>query len=196
MIIPIHLLWHIRINLRQKLILGATLCLSIVMIIIAIIRMSKFRIASTKIDIIWDVFWEQVEACMAVIMVSISAFRSFFVAHETRLRENQIRNRPWYMSKQNTSRSAYRRRKLQSESEEMDQLPEIPRATMTGMRTFIDRGKINTESQFSSVGTEDATTLADDDNAQKIKVNYTISTDSHDVSPSCKLIIFTPPFLI
>lgn len=137
--IPIHLLWHIQINLRQKIILAATLCLSIVMIIITIVRMSKIRIGPTQTDIIWEVFWHEIEACTAVIMVSISAFRSIFVAHNSRQQQN--RKRVWYMSKKNLLRSALHRKKLRSDSsEEVNKLPEIPRATMTGMRTFIRGG--------------------------------------------------------
>lgn len=193
LIIPFHLLWRIQINLRQKLILGTTLCLSIFMIIIAIVRISNIRMNSGNFfpslqgadfpslqgaDIVWVIFWQQVEACTAVIMVSLSAFRSFFVAHESRLREDRNRNRHWYMSKKKAL--AWRRRMLQSESEEMDQLPQIPRATMTGMRTFISGGE-NNESHMSSIGARATTTLAKSENAERIRVEKTISTVSDQV---------------
>lgn len=187
LVIPIHLLWHIQINPRQKIILGATLCLSIVMIIITIVRMSKIRIGPTQTDIIWEVFWHEIEACTAVIMVSISAFRSVFVAHNSH--RDQNRNRVWYMSKKNLLRSALRRKKLRSDSEEMDQLPEIPRATMTGMRTFIHGGEpheggIHLESQRSSVDTGVATMPVSDENLHRIKVEHTISSNLEEVSLS------------
>ena len=159
LVIPIHLLWHIQINLRQKILIGTSLCLSIVMIIITIIRMSKIRIGPTQTDIIWEVFWHQVEACTAVIMVSVSAFRYVFVAHEAR-QQPPNRKRVWYMSKKNLLRSALRRKKLRSDSEEMmDRWPEIPRATMTGMRTFIQGGEgggeNNSDPPVSPVETDD-----------------------------------------
>lgn len=168
LVIPIHLLWHIQINLRQKIIIGASLCLSIVMIIITIIRMSKIRIGPTQTDIIWEVFWHHVEACTAVIMVSVSAFRYVFVAHEAR-QSPPNRKRVWYMSKKNLLRSALRRKKLRSDSEEMDRWPEIPRATMTGMRTFIqggEGGESNSDRPVSPVETDDfffvATPISDE----------------------------------
>lgn len=182
LIIPFRLLWRIRINLRQKLILGTTLCLSIFMIIIAIVRISKIRIKSPYeglgMDIVWVIFWQQVEACTAVIMVSLSAFRSFFVAHESRLREDRNRNRQWYMS--NKKASAWRRRLLQSEGEEMNQLPQVPRATMTGMSTFISGGE-NNESGMSSLGAGVTTTPAKDENVERIRVEQTISRVSDQV---------------
>ena len=72
-------------------------------------------------------------------MVSFSAFRSFFVARESRLRKNRNRRLHLYMSRKNQAAAAARRlMRLHSESrEEMNGLPEIPRATMTGMDTFI-----------------------------------------------------------
>ena len=107
--------------------------------------MSKIRIGPTQTDIIWEVFWHEIEACTAVMMVSISAFRSVFVAHANKSRQQQQnRNRVWYMSKKNLLKKV-RGKKLGSESseemEERDRLPRIPRATMTGMRTFIRGGE-------------------------------------------------------
>ena len=183
LIIPFHLLWRIQINLRQKLVLGTTLCLSIFMIIIAIIRISKIRLPDQAADIVWVIFWQQVEACTAVIMVSLSAFRSFFVTHESRLREDRNRNRHWYMSKKKAS--AWRRKVLlRSESgEETDHhLPQIPRATMTGMSTFIRGGKSN-ESRMSSLMGAGVTTRmpAESENLERIIVEQTISTVSDRV---------------
>lgn len=191
LIIPFQLLWRIQINLRQKLILGTTLCLSIFMIIIAIVRISKIRIKRTLEDInlpsgysasgadlVWVLFWQQVEACTAVIMVSLSAFRSFFVAHESRIREDRNRNRQWYMS--NKKALAWRRRLLQSEGEEMDRLPQIPRATMTGMSTFIS-GRENNESRMSSLRAGVTSTPAKGENEERIRVEQRISTVSDQV---------------
>ena len=84
-------------------------------------------------------------------MVSFSAFRSFFVARESRRREDRNRHLHWYMSRKNQAAAVARRwMKLRSdESEEMNGLPEIPRATITGMDTFI-RGE-GTEANYNSV---------------------------------------------
>lgn len=140
------------------------------MIIIAIVRISKICLGTYEAeDIVWVIFWQQVEACTAVIMVSLSSFRSLFVTHESRLREDRIRNRHWYMSK----KMACARRQnmfLQSESEEVtDRLPRIPRATMTGMSTFI-RGGPRNESRISSLGAGDFFTLsAESENVERIR---------------------------
>lgn len=177
LIIPFHILWRIQINLRQKLILGATLSLSIFMIILAIIRISKIRADKETADIIWVIFWQQIEASTAVIMISLSAFRTFFVARESRLRHDRNRHRQWYMDRKNQIASALRRKKFRSASgsgcgsEELNHLVAIPRATMTGMRTFINGGggEPNDENHLSSRGGE---------NAEKIRVEQRIEITS------------------
>lgn len=134
------------------------MCLSIFMIIVAILRIS---IVFGSIhgehgaNPVWMVFCQLVEASTAVIMVSISAFRSFFIARESRHRENRNRHRQWYLSRKNQMAAAWRRRKLRSESEETTHgLPDIPRATMTGMSTFIRGEETRNESRVSSVHSE------------------------------------------
>lgn len=174
LIIPFVQLWRIQISLRKKFILGATLCLSIFMIIVAILRISILFIGTHGSNLIWMVFWQLVEASTAVIMVSFSAFRSLFIARETRLRENKNRHRHWYMSRKNRMAAARRRIKLRSESEKTHGLPEIPRATMTGMSTFIRGEETRSESRVSSldaevIGTEPSQTLADVENAERIR---------------------------
>lgn len=79
--IPILLLYRVRISLRQKLSLIGLLSLSIVMIAFAIIRVAAADTINGDIDSIWVVFWFQVETSVAVIMVSVSAFRALFIAH-------------------------------------------------------------------------------------------------------------------
>lgn len=142
LIIPFQILWQIQINLRRKLILGATLSLSIFMIIIAIIRISKIQAYQDHTDLIWIIFWQQIQASTAVIVISLSAFRSFFVARESRLRHDRNHHRQWYMDRKNRIASVLRRKRLRSGSgsEEINHLVTIPRATMTGLRTFINGG--------------------------------------------------------
>ena len=159
LVIPIHLLWQIKINFGQKLVLGATLCLSILMIIIALIRITVLRIGHLGLDIVWGIFWIQMEACTALIIVSVSAFRSFFVARGSRARAVQNRQRCWYMDKKDRLKSAWGRRQIRAESEELDELPHIPRATLTGMRTFINGGKPEVESQLASLSRECPTSV-------------------------------------
>ncbi|MCJ1282901.1 hypothetical protein MMC26_002227 [Xylographa opegraphella] len=87
--IPVRLLWKVRIKHRQKFILGSTLCLSVFMIITCIIQMSGLGVSGTatglgtsgqSFDVVWQVFWTQVEASVAVTVISFTSFRSLFVA--------------------------------------------------------------------------------------------------------------------
>lgn len=75
------------------------------------------------------------------------------------------------MDKKNRLMSAWRRRKIQSESEEMDELPDIPRATLTGMHTFIYGGKIKVKSQSASMSTESTMTRVDNERGERIGEN-------------------------
>lgn len=77
--LPVALLWNLRITRWQKAGLSLTLCLSLVMVLVAIIRSAGVKHAGT-VDIVWLTFWKQQECSIAVIMVSVIAFRSFFVA--------------------------------------------------------------------------------------------------------------------
>lgn len=157
------------------------------MIVIAIIRLSLVHIEIVHmdtgpvrtVDFVWVLFWLQIEACTAVIMVSFSTFRSVFVAHQSRLREDQDRHRRWYMSRKNIMASIWRRRKLELESEEMDRLPSIPRATITGMSTFIDDGKPHDEHATFS-GAEAASRLANEGSADDVGMEQPNSTDLED----------------
>ncbi|MCJ1383802.1 hypothetical protein MMC17_006916 [Xylographa soralifera] len=80
----------------------------------------------TTEDIVWAVLWHQVEACIAVIMVSIIAFRSAVIAESSRKPR-----RRWY----SPGESLWNRRK--QSGEKVGSLPDIPSATLTGMNTFI-----------------------------------------------------------
>lgn len=162
------------------------------MIVIALIRVTTYHIESAPtntrsvqgVDFVWVLFWLQVEACIAVIVVTLSAFRSIFVAHESRLREDQNRNRRWYMSKKNLMVSSWQRRKLGLESEEMDQLSKVPCAKMTGMSTFISGGNSLSENYMSSPGAKVTSMLVNAESAERIRVEQTISTNVDQMSQS------------
>lgn len=89
---------------KQKLGLGVFLCLSVFMIITAIVRISGLAITiqppNGKVkafDVIWKAFWQQVEACVAVLMVSFTAFRSIFVAESSKKNRDRAKQ-PCYSS--------------------------------------------------------------------------------------------------
>lgn len=87
--IPILLLWKVKIKRTQKKFLGSFLCLSICMIMIAIVRASGLRILHTHFDGQWSVFWLEIEANIAVITVSITAFHLLLGLKALKSREKQ-----------------------------------------------------------------------------------------------------------
>ena len=80
--IPVILLWNVKITLRRKLALWGILCLGIFTAITAVIRIAGGNISHGQVDSPWAIFWLQAEAAVAIIVVSISAFRALFVAHQ------------------------------------------------------------------------------------------------------------------
>lgn len=131
--IPIVLLWRVRINFRQKIGLGILLCLSLVMAIIAIARMSGINLTSKNVDIVWLAFWQQQECSVAVIMISISAFRSLFVANASKGPSPKDFSKPRYRNRLYLKFTG-------SDKDTGFGLPHIPGATLTGMRSVIRDG--------------------------------------------------------
>lgn len=79
--IPVILLWKVKINIRRKLALWGILCLSIFTAITALIKVAGGNIGHGQVDSAWAIFWLQAEAAVAIIVVSVSAFRALFVTH-------------------------------------------------------------------------------------------------------------------
>ncbi|KAF4535087.1 hypothetical protein BFW01_g9863 [Lasiodiplodia theobromae] len=76
---PIIILHRANMNLSQKVGLGVFLSLSLVMAIIAIVRMvGSIRPGLKSLDVSWELFWQQMEGCIAIMMGSMSAFRTVF----------------------------------------------------------------------------------------------------------------------
>lgn len=173
--IPVLLLWNVKIKRNPKILLGIFLCLSVCMIIVAIVRISGLRIEDTNIDIQWILFWHNVEANIAVIMVSLTAVRSLLGLKAVKSREK--RERAWYLHRRNLL--------FRQEHENLDggQLPSIPRATLTGKRAFI-RGNRNTNwiiSRGHELSSKDDMTEAE----QHIKASQTTS-ESGTVRPQAR----------
>lgn len=132
--IPVVLLWNVKIKRSHKLVLGLFLCLSICMIIIAILRMVGLLLAGKKsIDVLWQVFFQQVEASISVITVSLTAFRALLGMKALHSREKKVH--AWYSYR----RIALLRKGAKRSEPEFKggQLPSIPSATLTGIRSFI-----------------------------------------------------------
>ena len=118
-----------------------SLCLSLVMVITAITRISGIKLDGGAVDIVWLAFWQQQECSIAVIMVSVSAFRSFFVVSAS----NNASPRKPKPSTYWRNRLLQKRSASSTDTEKgVDELPQIPGATMTGMRTVIQGARGST----------------------------------------------------
>ena len=123
--IPVILLWNVRINLRRKLALWGILCLSIFTAITAVIKVAGGNISHGQVDTAWAIFWVQAEAAVAIIVVSVTAFRALFVAHQASKQQ---------VPAHHASTSQYI---LSQIARGRDDLPAAPAPTLTSTRTFI-----------------------------------------------------------
>lgn len=109
------------------------------MIIIAIVRISGLRMETTILDIVWELFWQQAEAAVAVIMVSITAFWSLLGIKANGAREKTRRSWKSSHHRPNLQAGCFKKTKSTTthDESELERLPDIPGANFTGMRTFI-----------------------------------------------------------
>lgn len=129
------------------------------MAIIAIVRVSKIRDTRGD-DVVWSGFWLTIEGCVAVLMTSITAFRTAFTSRGTR----DSGKKRWA-----PSHSWMRRARLRKQSEDDDilergQLPSVPRALLTGVRTYIQEHHRTAESNTWTGS--DAWTMNEEDSTQ------------------------------
>ena len=128
--IPILILRKVQIKTKTKVVLGISLCLSFAMVVVTLVRVSGLR-HGNNLDPVWDFYWQVVESSIAIIMVSLTAFRSFFV--QERIRRSEPK-RSWYQGVKQMLSS-----KSSGETDdEARELPPIPRGRLTGLRTLID----------------------------------------------------------
>ena len=150
-VIPIRLLWRVQIKPRQKLGLGVSLCLSVMMMITALARLCGIRASNGAMDITWNSFWHLTEGCIAVTMASSTAFRTFFVAHRSHAQGN-ANNKPFPRGQEPWKRKVFGTGREINGSQDMTVLPEIPRATFTGMGTLFNGEE--TEFKGSPLGSD------------------------------------------
>ena len=106
------------------------------MVIVTIVRIAGMKPrGSGSVDIVWLAFWQQQECSIAVLMVSVSAFRSLFVpspAQPPAPRQHRY-------SPSEKGRRLLRRRPDADlyDTHETNGLPQIPNATFTGMATVL-----------------------------------------------------------
>ncbi|KAJ4304989.1 hypothetical protein N0V90_000517 [Kalmusia sp. IMI 367209] len=148
--IPLLLLRKSRMKQKTKLSIGFFLCLSIFMIACAIARASGYIHRGSRIpDTLWRVFWQEVEGCIAVMMASITVFRTLFVSEnqESINQRATLEQRPSFFTrmlpaflsrKRSSARGSESDISLQKNDKHVE-LPALPSATMTGIRSFIRR---------------------------------------------------------
>ena len=130
--IPVVLLWNVQISLRRKFALWGILCLSIFTMITAVVRVAGGNINNGQVDTAWAIFWLQTEAAVAVIVVSMTAFRVLFVAHKAS--KHQSPNQQDGLS----SRSLWSKRIRSRDDSATGPLP-----WATGVRTYIGKSSHN-----------------------------------------------------
>lgn len=173
--LPVIILWKVRISVRQKIGLAFSLCLSCVMVIVTIVRIAGMRRkGSGSVDIVWLAFWQQQECSIAVLMVSVSAFRSLFIPSPKTPAPRQQRDSP-----SEKGRRLLRRRPDPDlyDTHETNGLPQIPTATLTGMATLMGEDGQSGETAGRSTGT-----LTRDPSARDAELG--LSTESSSPSTS------------
>lgn len=79
--IPIGLIWKIRVDWTQKLALGSSLCLTFVLVALSITRVAGLKY-HREVDLIWETYWQSMSAELGVFLAAASAFRTFFVSQK------------------------------------------------------------------------------------------------------------------
>lgn len=131
-----------------------SLCLIVVMTILTIIRVSGV-VLGDKVDGVWESYWLILNAEVGIIMTAVTAFRTFFVARSKQRRGQSPGERShWYDQSKRLLLRTFSITRWRSKSGEessrgykahqndqdlfVQALPNVPRAHMTGVRTFID----------------------------------------------------------
>jgi len=146
LVIPIMIVWKIQIRWTQKIVLSFSLCLTAFIISTTVVRVAFMTWDPTglghhtTIDVIWVFYWSLVSAEVAIFMAAAVLFRIFFIAQRRRRSELTPQEQARKFFKESFLRRAYRRESDTLDLLECDlsTLPSIPRAHMTGMRTYID----------------------------------------------------------
>lgn len=152
LVIPFHLIWRIQVRWPQKLVLASTLCLTVLTIMCTITRVAGVRTSSSNasLDTVWQTYWQFITADVALTMTAATAFRTFFVSrHQERAARGQ-KSKPswlggcWQLCKTVLNRRSWRTKSSGFPNSDESRTPrmELPRieerATMTGIRTFIN----------------------------------------------------------
>jgi len=157
--IPIRLIWVIRIQWSQKVILSFSLCLTIVVIVLALIRASglvtrgqasDMSQSGPILDVVWELYWQFLSTDVGLVLTASTAVRTLFVV-KSQNNESILPQWAKRVYRGLTSPRYWRSKRSSGGSEgpsnrsntQHYDLPAIPSATMTGIRTFINGGGKN-----------------------------------------------------
>lgn len=62
MALPLHLLWNLQVNRKQKFALAGIFSLGVIVIVVAIVRVDKTFATTEHVDPVWLALWSQIEA--------------------------------------------------------------------------------------------------------------------------------------
>lgn len=144
------------------------------MAICAIIRVSGFHYKGIEDDT-WQFYWQQAEGATAVMMASITAFRTLFVKpsddpNATTRRSpvesflHRIRSRFQSLARADPNEKSASAVPV-ADRRSFLKLPKIPSPTFTGMRTYIyrnNRSNMGTTATFNTLNSEDLDPLEAD----------------------------------
>lgn len=169
----------------QKLGLGGFFCLSMTMVLIALVRMSVYRRHGNQIDATWHVCWLYLEACVATMMASITAFRTLFVHGGSKQREINAQNQAaMYSWRERVLRKIKSGRSDSWQDLSRENLPKIPSATLTGIKSFIHHNGRSGNATTMMGDEEDQlhTELVSTKNNEEINVSKSFEVHSERVS--------------
>ncbi|CAI6331734.1 unnamed protein product [Periconia digitata] len=141
--IPIFLLHKSTMPLRTRAGLILFLCLSVVMIACSIAMVSGFVTANA--DTTWRTFWQEVEACVAVMMASVTVFKSLLVSRQRREDVEKRPTAPYFIAKWHAE--------FTSSHGETDEESEVKTPTVPG-EIFTGNGKFSRKYEGDELQTQ------------------------------------------
>lgn len=119
-------------SIKQRLGLSVFLTMNVWLIVIALVRVTSFK----QGGLTWILFFQFLEPNVAMLASCFTAFRSIYVSKGSKARREQ--DRPSNSLRQRLFRNT------PLDHQPLDDLPTIPGATLTGMRTAIwNNNRIN-----------------------------------------------------
>lgn len=147
--IPISLIWRVRIRPVQKLALAFSLCLTALVVVVTVIQVSGLEYEG-KLDAVWGIYWIIIEAECGLILTAATAVRAFIVSRSTERRPRLSSEDKWYTRSKRLFRRTFslwtwRTKTIPDSSGTHSEgtpdlkveLPRIPQATITGIRSII-----------------------------------------------------------